>query len=491
MPYYRPRCAALLTVPTAGTLAERRDMEKREGNFEFLLNVSKANVTYNDHNAADELEIEASWDQAGVDPRFLQSAVVKFYVYDASRLTNPLAEEHLRFVGIATDIERMLEADGKTVKLKFLDYTSLFLRSMPFPAKGIPDFTQTLAEAWARICDFTGYFDPKEKRVLSSVEHLKDRLVFQGTAYPDVTLGSAVAQRIAKTGKLNPGLNKSSWDVWQHAVGSVGLISYIYLDKVIVTDAANYYTSKRAPTFVWGINIAKLTEKRDAGRANKGVALVSVDPLTGGAIEAFWPPRDHSEFDVKERAVTKSKKPKANGGLESANDYEFHQYPYGVTDPRMLESCARRVYEERSRQELTGHLITHEMRVIATETSGANDPHVQSYDDAHPPGASALFDVLSLGSGDLIKIRMEDDHFGAMPRGLSLSSSIAWLVDRGYTKSVAALLAINLREFGEIPAEFMVRSLHCEMDFDGDEGTFQIDIEFCNRITESAANNPT
>jgi len=71
----------------------------------------------------------------------------------------------------------------------------------------------------------------------------------------------------------------------------LGLISFIDVDRCVVTTATDYYSAMRPAVLVWGSNLARLSERRDIHFANKGIAVRSFDPITGRTIEALWPPQ--------------------------------------------------------------------------------------------------------------------------------------------------------------------------------------------------------
>lgn len=472
---YRPRCAAILSIPPVGRIGRAKEAADDDRAVIIDLNIHRAELTSNDHNQADELEVEASWEQAGVDPRLMSAATIAFHMGDADEFGEFIPSlDNRRFLGICVFSERILDENSKRVRLKFQDYTALFLQSKPYPSTGIPDLSQTLEDAWARICDNTGYYDLEDEEIVSSVPVFRDRLRLEGNTQASVTLGDAVTERFRKLGKVEPGLNKSAWEVWQHCVGSVGLISFIRGDECIVTDAAAYYTSSDPPRLIWGQNVRTLKEERDANRAGKFIGLMSINPLTGGAIEAFWPPRNQKnslQKQTKGKAPAKSgkhgkpKKATAGDGLIPITEYEMHPYPYGVTSEEMLTRCAHRVYEERSRQELTGSLTTREM-VLGTEKS-------------------AEFDTMNIMSGDVIRVEFEVDVRGELDSLGSDAVRVQYLIDvHGYSYEVARVLVQNLTDIGSLPPYFMVRKVHTVLEFNGDSGSFDVTIDFCNRIQQ-------
>ena len=79
----------------------------------------------------------------------------------------------------------------------------------------MPDYSQSLSDAWARICDNTGYLDPSgSSTIISTVSALRDRLTPVGQlAQGDLpSLGSAAAPRFARLGARVP--VKPGADAW-------------------------------------------------------------------------------------------------------------------------------------------------------------------------------------------------------------------------------------------------------------------------------------
>src|SRR5579883_827037 len=158
MSLYRPRALAVLSVPTAGTTQDKQSAAADPTTaFTFPVRVRRAQLESNDHNHADTLKLSAEWRDTGADPRILGNATVDFYLGDAPD-NGPWrpARGDIRFCGIATRVTRAArEGDGFTVDLEFQDFTRLFLAAKPFGSSGIPDYSQTLDDAWRRIVSQT------------------------------------------------------------------------------------------------------------------------------------------------------------------------------------------------------------------------------------------------------------------------------------------------------------------------------------------------
>lgn len=474
MPLYRPRMMVRLYVPNVGSPQDRVVQEGQDDVTMLQVRCHKARLESNNHNEADEVDITICYDDAGIDPRFLRSAEVYLYLGDGDENGDFAPSlDNLRFIGIATDVERVMATDpgGKDVRIRALDYTTLFLACKHFPRQGIPDLSLTLLEAWHRICDNTGYYDLQGSagattgQVVSTVARLRDRIEFHGLDAPGPVLGSAVSARLAKLGKLQVHDNADAWAVWQTAVGSVGLISYIRGDRCIVTTATDYYTSDDPPRLIYGQNVTHIREARDGNAfTGKNVALFSFDPLSLHCVEAYWPP---IELAVK-------KKKTGAGALGAgvsvrAQDYEVFDYQGGPTmDATTLQAIAKRVWEERSRQELTGEATTSEMFV---DTLNAD-----------------RFDMLKLAAGDRVRIEIEQDALTLIQQLDSEAAREAALVERGYSADMAHFIALNLSSITSMPPEFQVHSVTTELDVTDEEGgRYETQVRFLNRIDPSGA----
>ena len=447
--------AAVLRVAQMGSPAERASQATDDQLISFPVRVRRAFWERNDHQHADLLRLSAEWRDAGADPRLLSSATVQFYLgsADDQGIWTP-GPATLRFTGTLVRPRRVArEGEGLMAELEFQDYTAFFLRAK-LPPEGIPDYSQSLPDAWTRICDSTGYLDPAgSTQIISTVAALRDRLTPVGQLAQGSlpTLGQAAAPRFARLGArvpTKPGAD--AWAVWQQCVGMCGLISFIQGDQCIVTLAQDYYSDHDPPRLVWGQNILQMSEARNADLAGKGVGVTSFDPLTGRSLEAFYPALGSSP----------SKRALSSGGKVSDH---YEMFPYaGVTDQAALDALARRIWEERSRQELEGHLSTVEM--LSDTVSGDT------------------FDLLNLGAGDAIRVEFEEKDKEALRSIPTVQARIAYLTDRGYSDGVAELVAKDADALSAAPPEFCVKRVTVDLQTDGDGGSFELQVNYCNRL---------
>ena len=476
MALYEPRVWATVFVPTAGLARDRQLQQSSDDVFRFDVRPHNIRLSSNNHNEADECEITFSYDEMGIDPRFARSAEVYIYVQDAQAFGSfTPAQDNLRFVGIVRDIEREFdEGRGKLLSLKAQDYTCLFLEAKNFPPSGVPLFTDTLATAWARICDHTGYWDLDTRELQSTVTNLRDRIDFQGDIDQSRTLGSAVPSRIAKLGKVQLGGAADAWAVWQACVNSLGLISFIRGDRCIVTTATDFYTASDPPRFLWGQNILKLTESRQLGHLSaKNVCARSYDPLSGKTLESLFPSPELAQ--KKKRLGANPPKPskhgsKPRGQVVHTQDYECFDLPFAVADQKTLDDIAQRIWEERTRQELRGSLTTAEMFAATVY------------------GSQNAFDLLTLQAGDQIAVEVDRDALDAIQSLPSAAQRARALLAKGFSADTAKFIANNLDSIDKLPSQFLVHSVETEIQSAGAEGgcSYSMTIEFLNRIDITA-----
>lgn len=453
---YRPRHLLELTVT------------REDGTTIVLpMRVQSARWHKNEHTKADELHTVLNWMDGGVDPRILDNGIGVYYLGNADENGDwDPTESDIRFVGRVTRVQRHGGDEGASaVEIGFVDYTSFFILKKPVATRAIPKLEHTLADAWK--CIVAGMGD--EKSGESEVADLADAIVFRGLSAPGPVIGTAQAKRFRKAGgKLSVDPKKDAWAIWQDIVGSVGLISFFELDKLVVTTALDLYTAKNTPIFINGLNIQTWNEERNNDFDRKGVGVTSFDPITGTTLEAVWPPVGDAALV---RKVPKAHKPSASGHSKAkaktatpAEHRDYFQFP-GITDPELLLKLAKTVYEQRSRQEFTGSITTGEFFVEGAEGSD--------------------IDLLALHSGDTIKVEIDETDWAGEQIIDSLPTTDAraeYLESKGYSPSVAELLAESLDDLTNIRREFYVKGVQVSLSITPEGGTFSVEITYCNKI---------
>lgn len=465
MAIYYPRFSLDLTVTTGGSTAQKKIQATDSSVVRWTMPVRRFRLEKNDYAMADVLEVTVDWSVAGIDPRLIESAVGEFSIGQRSS-TDPTSTwtpspAELRFVGIMQKPSRLWSKSAREATLLFHDYTSIFIQEKPFVTKGIPDYTQTLSQAWARICDHVGPTDPDNGNQTASVigAHLRNDIVFLGEA-TDATLGDSVGARFRgdKIGASGP---TDAWAIWQQCVQMAGLISFVELGHLVITTATDYYTSKNPGRLIAGRNIDELEEERDLPRSRSGIILYSFDPMSGTTIEAFSPPLGDSSVRKKHLST---KKPKTEDQIVKAEAREVFEYP-GITDPGRLQVLADRVQAERQVQELAGRVTTAEMTIPALDGTD--------------------YDLLGLSAGDVISIEIEADLLKQVldmtsTWGSGTDARVAFLMSHGYAEGPARVLVANIEDFAKLGTKFFVKGVIIECDVTAK--TFRVTVHYCNRI---------
>lgn len=380
--------------------------------------------TRNDHLSPDELTITIDYRDGGLDVRHLQNAKCRFWMWDDAFEKFDIVK-HLRFAGIARKPERELSATDRNVRLSFDDYTVLFRERKDYPSDGIPNWGDSLIEAWRHICDNTGYWDPATEAIVSSVAGLKNAFVCE-PAIAYAPIGAFVPVRFHAMSKPTPKRGADAWEVWQYICGSLGLVSWIDRDTCRVARVQDHFTEDTAPRFIWGRNILSIHEDSEPKITGRGVVLTSVDFLNGRIVEGYYPPPGAGR--VRQHRPTKTKV------VDDLNDYIRFNYP-SVVDAAELHKRARDCYEQMRRQELKGKLTTSEMRL--------------------EHGVS----ILDLEPGDSVRIDIDPEATAILAVGQSTTERIQRLMALGYTRDAAVVTEQNWRDSAVLAHTFHVESL--------------------------------
>jgi len=456
MTIYRPRAIAQLDVPYLGTARMRSRQEASKETITLLLPISGFSVENNNHNHADTCRVTLDWRDSSIDTRLLDDGVLTVFCANADDYGNfTPSEDNTIFIGHVRNAERELEeGEAGTLTLEVLDYTGLFLDAKPFGSSGIPHYSDTLEGAWRRICSQT----PGAAVLADRLRAIGDDIDLNGT------LGKAVSERFAKLSRVPTHPDTDAWAVWQQCCGMLGLISFIDQDVCIVTSASNYYTESDPPVLSWGGNLCSMSESRVNVDVKGGIGLVSFDPLTGKTLEAFYPPIGDERVQRKLTGAKQKKKPPPpalSGERDKRHIFTF----WGVTDPGMLAIIAERVWQQISRQELFGKLETPHMFV---KTARGRD-----------------FNLLKLRSGDDIRVEFDQGQKQYLSNLLTETARIIYLMNRGYAKDAATLLAKNVDALVELGSTFYVDSVRKELQLTEDGGTFRVEISYINKIEVS------
>ena len=478
---YAPRMSARLNLVDLGVSQARQIQANNTDSYQLDLQPLKALWESNSFREADSLELTVSFDEAGVDPRYLRSAEVVFWM-DAGGDAFERTSDNLRFIGIVRDVSREFSETSKVVVIKAVDYTTLFIEAHNLPMSYMPSFSDTLRQAYKKVCLGTGLAstdpaDPtSDKLVILSTVCDPDtnepiiQLVAQGEVNLDLPMVATVDPRIAASPMIVRQSGMDPWATWTEICGQLGLITYIRGSVCIVTAATEYYTADDPPLFVYGQNVLTLTERRDYGQlTGKNLCVRSYDGMTGTMLESFYPRKNTPLATTvrKKKFILPSAKKKSQGVV--GEHYEMIDLQIPVTNQAMLDEISENLWHERVRAEMSGTLTTREMFIDTTLTGQVS------------PGSEA-FELLKLQAGDNITIQIEADALDNIQSLDGEAPKVAALLARGYTEQMAGYIIANLSSLTTQPAQFLVHSVATEFDASGSSDSYNVTIEFLNTL---------
>lgn len=455
---YSPRAKAQLIVPAFGsTFAQAKQLTDAHVAQVVDIRVKRCELIHNDLHTADEAVVSCDYDDCAVDPRLIRNGILTLWIEDGDF---DIANTTPRFIGIAVDVQRRMNADAAPeVVIRAHDYTRLYLDAK-YPMSEVPGLNTTVRDAWAKLCDNTGWWDPDEQKIVSTVAVLRDRLIIKAPGIEGLKFSDAVTGRVKTLGSLPVPQNANginAWTVWQHIMLYLGLVSYVDGDTVVVTNTTEFYRNDQAGALVWGQNLLELTETVNTKVAAKGVALTSFDPISGKAIESFYPPPGDPRVKNKRTRATKKHAATTDvSSTENSNAYEYFEY-HIVHEQDLLDKICKRAYEERVRQEIQVVFKTAEMTVV-------ND---QGED----------VDLLDLRAGNTVKVVVGSDIVSSLGQQPS-DQRLAYMLSRGFARSVAEVLVANLEALKTLDNFFHVKTSHVTLE----EGNFEISVECHNLI---------
>ncbi len=429
--------------------------------------ILSAKWTRNNHHEADVLTVTLGYKECGIDPRQLENAKCSFSIWD-SNFEDYNPEKHVRFTGFCKGAERKLGGDAAVVELTFHDYTCLFLDMKPMKPEGLPEWTDSLREAWVKLCNFVGWQDPTNNKIVSTVSIFTrpGGIVFYPEDLQTHLVGKVVTTRFHAISKPSPPSRCDAWAAWRWFVESLGLVTFIDKDVCVVANMNEFYISdggprQTPPGVVYGQNIWGFEEKADPKVTSKGILLKSFNPLEGRMIEAFYPKPGDPRLKTRKSAAGK----KSDGGAaitanEVSGDYEEYAYNY-ITEQAALDAKAQASFEERRRQELKGKFKTAEMRLPAAD-----------------PNESDV-DILELRSGAAIYIKVDRESLEVLRNLSSEEERVTYLVDVcGHEKDIARLLAKN-----SVVAEIQSPKFHVSsIELEYSDQKFEVEVSFHNLI---------
>ena len=433
----------------------------------YTLRILARNLTVeiNDYTEADTFSCEIDYKSFPFDPRNIRSCGVTIHIEDREKIfagnTLDLLEpkvENTIFQGFADEESISFDDDSRKVTMEGRDFTSFFLdqkRTVLTPiamSKPVDQIVQDLIL--------------EQKATETLVVELRLNGV---TTLP--TLAQLAPDFNPVTAKRNPKRNETYWDIMQSIIEKAGLIIFVELDKVIISKPQVLYNRENTIQCVYGYNLKKLKFRRKLGR-QKGfnIKVVSLNIEAKKTLEALLPEEaKDTEFISRfgNTRITIEQLDKNGKKIEPPKDADFLSFRVSdIADKDHLITVGEKIYEELSRQEIEGSLMTFEMSM----------PKATQKDKKGTVTKAEVVSFNQIRNGTAIEILMEQDDLNKIKTISSLAERRKYLILQGYEPAVADAFANTLNRHHHI---FYTKAVRFTLD--QDEG-FQMDIDFINFI---------
>jgi hypothetical protein len=434
--------------------------------YELPILARRVTVNINDYTQADTFDAEIDFKQFPFDPRSIRACGVTIHLQDMKKLDDdgivakikPLASNTL-FQGFADEEGITFDDMKRTVKLQGRDFTALLI-DRPYVGAAI-DLNRPLD---ALISSLLAGLPETAKMTLDV--RIEGELPVIAKYAADLTpLNGTISQK----------KNDTYWEIIQDLVHRAGLIAYVELDKLVITNPRALYSTKKAVKFIYGKNIKDLQYNRKLGRKkNFNVAVRSFNPLNKSepVITARIPLEATADWTSKTGIPQKVVMlPTMNVDGSQGADKEAPTISFlipNVNNKSKLIEIGEGIYEELGRQQIEGSFETHEM--VA-------------------PSGTDIFDLLKIRNGTPIKIQLDQGDLEGISKisnpnatgdkkQQSITNTRQFLINRGYKTAIADALAetINNPRFN---SPFYTKGV--EFTLDADTG-FKIKVTFINFI---------
>lgn len=419
----------------------------------------EVSVTINDYTEADKFTATLDYRDFPFDPRSIRAMGVTIFIQDMKALyennqkinitgVSNQAESNIIFLGFADEESIQLNDRNRTVQFSGRDFTSLLLDQ--------PYFETPIL--------MTEPLDVLIQGLLNKLPATAKIKVENRTGEKLPTLAQFAPSFSDTSGVRNTRKDENYWDVIQDLASKAGLIAYIELDKLIITKPRALYSVEQAKQFIYGKNLSSLNFNRKLGR-QKGfnVAVRSLNLKTKDVLEVKIPEEASSEWASSIGIPIKRIQNVKIGvdGNKAEEDAPFISFlvPDIINRPQLIK-IGENVFEELSRQQIEGSLETKEM--------------VVTYGTASNP---LEFDITKLRNGTPLLIEIADERqLANLRREKSVSQRAKALIDLGYDRQLAQVMAIALGKFNPV---FYTKA--AEFRLSQNDG-FSCSIEFVNFI---------
>lgn len=429
MATYYPRCTVHLSVLFTGDDTVVRDLHVVPRRVE---------VQRNDHRTADTFIVELDYRDLPIDPRAVESMLVRVRMGDVGPAFGEgdepaLGDSQAMIIGYVDDPETALAEDAETVKLTGRDYTAILLD-----------------HEWQGE---TIRIDRSLRRVVESivdtVPGARGRL--QVAFQPADLAGLVLSDQVNRT-RWVPADRDDAWTVLCDLLGRVALVPVMELDTLVVRSPNA--VGPRSARLMYGNNVERLTFRRKSKEIrSKRVRAVAFDVVNRVTRTAEYPTTPATRQTVGADGQVRTEPTKATPWF----------LPDGSWTQAQVAEAARSVWEEGSRQYVEGDLETREMRA----------PGLKDEPDT---------DLTQIANGDELVVLLEptgDER--RFSNSKSAAATVHELTDgpQRLQKSVALALVEareRTREFS--PAFYVLRAHH---EWDREQG-YRLRVEFVNRV---------
>lgn len=433
----------------------------------YTLRVLARNLTVeiNDYTEADTFTCEIDYKSFPFDPRNIRSCGVTIHVEDREKIFSGNSldllqprESNTLFTGFADEESIAFNDDSRVVTMEGRDFTALFLdekriNTTPIPlARPVNEIIQTLIN---------------EQQATKELE-VELRL---GTQTDLPTLSQLAPDFNPVTANRNPKRNETYWDIIQSIAEKAGLIVFVELSKVILSKPQALYNRENTIQCIYGYNLKTLNFRRKLGRQRGfNIKVVSLNIEEKRTVEAKLPEEaKDSEFISRfgNTRITIEQLDKDGKKIEPPKDADFLTFRVAdIASKDHLIVVGEKIYEELSRQEIEGSLMTREMAMPRAAKKSST-------------GQVLKADVVSFNTirnGTPIEVIMEQDDLNKIKTISSLAERRKYLIRQGYQPEIAEAFAQTMNKQHHI---FYTKSVKFQV---GQDDGFQMDIDFINFI---------
>jgi hypothetical protein len=478
MGYYYPQAAVTMNILWEDGKVKSDAAAQKPYPLRVL--AKSVTVTINDYSTADTFECEIDYQNFPFDPRAIRAVGVTIHMSDVGELfrsTNELHQLNLDtantvFVGFADDSSISFDDTKRTVKLEGRDYTALFI-DRPY-LEGTIALTNRLDVLLQKILD-----DLQENA------NKKIELDLRGINAESLPVLSTFDQSHQLSGKKTVDRHENYWEVIQDLAARSGLIAFIELDQLVLTQPRSLYSATGAKVFVYGRNIKNLTYKRKIGR-KKNFNVIVRSVVEKEVLEAKVPAEATAEWSKTTGiAIGEVKLPEIGPNGEPVDKAKWRAAPYmsfrvpNCKDKSHLITIAEGIYEEVSRQQIEGSFETKEMTTSLLKSGGTDKNGKAILVDSYRNDPNA-FNILKLRNGTPIQITVDQGDLKGIASESDVNKRTQYLLRRGYPQAVANIFAKTLSQFINV---YYTKQVRFSID---NESGFKAQIDFLNFIDTKA-----